>query len=100
MTHWGHWPADSAPLCFVVRRPLWTVIDRMILKDEPTTLAGRFDTIRVNGSATLRTGRAELRSSGNILVERLLVDISQCHGSGGESTFSVVAPRSVVGDNQ
>jgi hypothetical protein len=73
------WPGSLAPVALVIVKcpPLWAVVDRAVLDDEPAVLAGRLDAVRVNDPATLRTDWAGLLPSGDVLVERRLVDISQ-----------------------
>jgi len=52
------------------------VVDRAILEDQPTILAGRLDTVRVDEAAAFRTTGAGPFDGVDVLVERLLVDVS------------------------
>jgi hypothetical protein len=53
------------------------VVDRAVLEDQSTVLAGRLDAVCVDDPAALRTAVAGPFGCGDVLVERPLVDISQ-----------------------
>ena len=78
----------------VVRPPLQPVIDTLLVDDQTTVLADRFDRVRGDPAVALGTlVRTRFRS--DVFVEASFVDVSRCHRSHRVSGTRLVqrAPR-------
>ena len=69
-------PFAGRPFYLIDRDPLRAVVDWLVIDDEPAVITDRLDTVRVNEAATFRTVVAGPFSGGDVLVERLFVDVS------------------------